>query len=190
MKKLILILLSMVVINSFGQNNTQEKAASEKTKKTFHDFSAKAITGEEVNMKDFKGKKVLLVNTASKCGLTPQYEGLERLYKKYGGEKFIIIGFPANDFMGQEPGTNEDIAEFCQKNYGVTFLMMAKISVKGDEIHPIFEWLTNKEKNGVSDEKVSWNFQKFLIDENGNLVKSVSPKVKPESEEIISWIEE
>jgi glutathione peroxidase len=129
------------------------------------------------------------VNTASKCGLTPQYEDLEALYKKYGGENFVILGFPSNNFLGQEPGTNEEIKEFCTMNYGVTFPMMAKIEVKGKNQHPLYKWLTTKEENGVMNAKVKWNFQKYLIDEEGRLVDSVNPQVKPTSDRIIRWIE-
>ncbi|MFO8022201.1 MAG: glutathione peroxidase [Perlabentimonas sp.] len=156
--------------------------------KTLHDFTVKSIEGEAISLSQFKGKKVLVVNTASKCGLTPQYEQLEKLYKDYGGKNFVIIGFPANNFLNQEPGSNSDILTFCKENYGVTFPMMAKISVKGDDIHPLYKWLTNKEDNGVLDSKVSWNFQKFLIDEQGKVVKSFSPRTKPDDKEIIEWI--
>lgn len=156
--------------------------------KTFHDFKANTITGEELDLSTLKGKKVLVVNTASKCGLTPQYEELESLYKEYGGDDFTIIGFPANNFLSQEPGTDEEIKEFCQVNYGVTFQMMSKISVKGDDMHPIYQWLTTEELNGLEDSKVSWNFQKYMIDEDGRLVGHVSPKTSPRSEEIINWI--
>ena len=156
--------------------------------KTFHDFSAETISGETLDLSAFKGKKILVVNTASKCGNTPQYAQLEELYKEYGGENFMIIGFPANNFMGQEPGTNEEIKEFCEINYGVTFQMMAKISVKGKDMHPIYQWLTQKDQNGVEDSNVSWNFQKYMIDEDGKLVGHVSPKTSPRSDEIINWL--
>jgi glutathione peroxidase len=128
------------------------------------------------------------VNTASKCGLTPQYEDLEKLYKEYKDKNFVIIGFPANNFLSQEPGTNEEIATFCQVNYGVTFPMMAKISVKGDDIHPVYSWLTQKDKNGVMDSKVKWNFQKYMINENGELVDVAFPKEEPYSDKIVNWI--
>jgi len=156
--------------------------------KTFHDFTVTDINGDEFDLAQLKGKKVLVVNTASECGLTPQYEILEEVYKEYGGEKFTIIGFPANNFGGQEPGTDEEIKGFCKKNYGVTFPMMSKISVKGDDQNEVYQWLTQKEKNGVEDAEVAWNFQKFLIDENGKYVSMVSPKGSPDSEEIINWI--
>lgn len=156
--------------------------------KTFFDFTVTSIDGEEIDLASFKGKKVLVVNTASKCGLTPQYEDLEALYKKYGGDDFVIIGFPANNFMSQEPGTNEEIKEFCEVNYGVTFPMMAKISVKGDDMHPLYQWLTEEDQNGKMDSSVKWNFQKYMIDENGHLVDYAGPKVSPNDEKIVNWI--
>jgi glutathione peroxidase len=155
----------------------------------FYDFKVTTIDGGEYDFSELKGRKVMIVNTASECGLTPQYEGLQDLFEKYGGEDFIIIGFPANNFLSQEPGTNEEIKTFCKINYGVTFPMMAKISVKGDDIHPLYQWLTTKEKNGVMDSRVKWNFQKYLIDEEGILVNVINPKTKPLSEEIVSWVE-
>lgn len=156
--------------------------------KTFHSFSATTIDGKTLDLSTLKGKKVLVVNTASKCGLTPQYKELEELYKLYGGDKFTIIGFPANNFLSQEPGSDEEIKQFCEVNYGVTFQMMSKISVKGDDIHPIYKWLTTKEENGVMDSEVTWNFQKYMIDEDGHLVDFVEPKKSPNSEKIINWI--
>lgn len=156
--------------------------------KTLYDFKANTIDGEAFDFSSLKGKKVLLVNTASKCGYTPQYEQLQKLYDQMGGEGFEIIGFPANNFMGQEPGSNDDIASFCKKNYGVTFTMMEKISVKGKDQHPIYAWLTSKEQNGVEDSKVKWNFQKYLIDENGKYVKSIAPGTSPLDNEVTSWL--
>lgn len=157
--------------------------------KSFYDFKVKTLEGEDFSLAELKGKKVMVVNTASKCGLTGQYEQLEAVYKKYGSEKFVIVGFPANNFMSQEPGTADEIREFCTQNYGVTFPMMAKISVKGDDMAPLYQWLTQKEKNGVEDSKVQWNFQKYLIDEQGKLVKVISPRTKPDDQEILDWIE-
>ena len=157
--------------------------------KSLYDFKATAIDGTPFNLSSLKGKKVLVVNTASKCGLTPQYERLQKLYDTYKNKNFVIIGFPANNFASQEPGTNSEIKEFCTKNYGVTFPMMSKISVKGDDIDPLYKWLTSKSLNGMVDADVQWNFQKFMIDEKGNLVGFVTPKEKPDSEKIISWIE-
>jgi glutathione peroxidase len=156
--------------------------------KTLYDFTVENIEGESFSLSELKGKKVMVVNTASKCGLTPQYELLEKLYRQYKSKNFVIIGFPANNFMNQEPGSNSDIQEFCTQNYGVTFPMMAKISVKGDDIHPLYKWLTSKDENGVLDAKITWNFQKFLVDEEGKVVKSIPPREKPDSQEIIDWI--
>jgi len=155
---------------------------------SFYDFEVSTIEGQPFDLSELKGKKVMVVNVASKCGLTPQYEALQKVYELYGGEKFTIIGFPANNFMGQEPGTNEEIETFCQKNYGVTFQMMSKISVKGDDIHPLYKWLTNGEQNNYGDSKVKWNFQKYLINENGEIEKVISPRTKPDDQEIIEWI--
>ncbi|WP_291858962.1 glutathione peroxidase [Marinilabilia sp.] len=155
---------------------------------SFYDFTVQTIEGEDLDMASLKGKKVMIVNTASKCGFTPQYEQLQAIYEQYGGDDFVIIGFPANNFMNQEPGTAEEIAEFCQINYGVTFPMMAKISVKGDDQHPLYQWLTQKTKNGVTDSKVQWNFQKYLIGADGTLQKVIPPKTKPNDPEIIDWI--
>jgi glutathione peroxidase len=155
---------------------------------SFYELKAETIDGSEYSFSSLKGKKVMIVNTASKCGYTPQYAKLEELYKKYGGEKFVIIGFPANNFLSQEPGTNEQIAEFCQKNYGVSFQMMSKISVKGKDIHPVYEWLSNKSLNGAMETSVKWNFHKYLIDENGVLVKSFGSGTSPDDAEIVTWI--
>jgi glutathione peroxidase len=156
---------------------------------SFYDFTVKDIRGEDFPLSQLKGKKVLVVNTASKCGFTPQYEGLQELYEKYGGDDFMIIGFPANNFGKQEPGTDEEIASFCQINYGVSFPMMSKISVKGDDQHPLYKWLTSKSENGVEDSNVSWNFQKYMIDEEGQLVGHLATTVKPTSKKLLRWIE-
>ncbi len=156
--------------------------------KSFYDFTVTDINGKEFPLSQLKGKKVMVVNTASQCGFTKQYKTLEEVYKTYGGDKFIIIGFPANNFLSQEPGTNDEIKEFCTKNYGVTFPMMSKISVKGDDMHPLYKWLTTKSLNGVMDSEVGWNFQKYLIDESGNLVDMVKPRESPDSKRIIEFI--
>ena len=155
---------------------------------TFYDLKAKTIDGKDFNFSDLKGKKIMVVNTASKCGFTPQYEDLEKLYKEYKDKNFEIIGFPANNFGHQEPGTNDEIKEFCTKNYGVSFQMMEKISVKGDDMHPVYKWLTEKSLNGKIDSSVKWNFQKYLIDENGNLVDVIYSTEKPDSDKIKNWI--
>lgn len=157
--------------------------------KSVHQFKVKDIEGKEFDMASLKGKKVMIVNTASKCGLTPQYEQLEKIYQKYKDQNFVIIGFPANNFMSQEPGTNEEIVAFCQKNYGVSFPMMEKISVKGKDQHPLYTFLTSKKYNGLEDNSVSWNFQKYLINEAGQLEKVISPRTLPDDKEIIDWIE-
>ena len=164
--------------------------AFSQNQKSLHDYSTKTLEGEEYSMSQLKGKKVLVVNTASKCGFTPQYKDLQVLFEKYGGDKFTIVGFPANNFGKQEPGTDTEIAEFCQRNYGVSFLMMNKISVKGDDIDPIYKWLTTKDENGFKDGDVKWNFQKYLIDEEGRLVHVYSSMVNPTSKKITAWIEE
>ena len=153
-----------------------------------YQFKVKTLTDDEFDFSSLKGKKIMIVNTASKCGLTPQYKDLQSLYDTYKEDNFVIIGFPANNFAEQEPGSNADIAEFCQLNYGVSFPMMSKISVKGDDMHPVYQFLTQKAKNGFEDSEVSWNFQKYLIDENGHLVKVISPKTLPTDETVISWI--
>ena len=152
---------------------------------SIYDFKVASLNGGTIDFADFKGKKILIVNTASKCGFTPQYEDLEALYKKYEG-KLVIVGFPANNFFSQETGSNETIEAFCKKNYGVTFLMAAKVSVKGKDMAPIYKWLCSKAENGVMDAKISWNFNKFLLDENGKLIGHFKSKVKPMSEEIVS----
>ncbi|MEI6059177.1 MAG: glutathione peroxidase [Bacteroidota bacterium] len=154
----------------------------------FYSFKTKTIDGAVFDLASLKGKKVLVVNTASKCGHTPQYKDLQALYAKYGGAKFVIIGFPANNFLHQEPGSNAEIRQFCTQEYQVTFPMMQKISVKGDDIDPIYKWLTTKSLNGKMDAPVSWNFQKFMIDEKGNLVDVVSPGTSPTDDKIVKWI--
>lgn len=158
-------------------------------KQDVYQFKVKDINGKTFDFADLKGKKIMIVNTASKCGLTPQYEKLETLYEKYKNKNFVIVGFPANDFMSQEPGSNEEIESFCKMNYGVTFPMMSKISVKGKDMHPVYHFLTEKSLNGLEDNKVEWNFQKYLIDASGHLVKVISPRIQPDDESITSWIE-
>lgn len=171
----------------FAQTETQTQPAMKKTP-SIHQYKAETLSGGTFDFSKLKGKKIMVVNTASKCGLTPQYEQLEMIYERYKDKNFVIVGFPANNFGEQEPGTNEEIGAFCQKNYGVTFPMMAKISVKGDDMNEIYQFLTQKKKNGVQDSEVKWNFQKYLIDENGQLVKVISPETLPTDDAIISWI--
>ena len=175
-----LLILTLSLLSFSGINDS----------KSIHQFKVTDIEGKEFDLSTLKGKKVMIVNTASKCGLTPQYEQLEAVYEKYKDQNFTIIGFPANDSMSQEPGSDDEIAAFCSKNYGVTFPMMSKISVKGKDMAPIYQFLTSKEFNGLEDSKVKWNFQKYLIDEEGRLVKVIAPTTKPDDAEIISWIEQ
>ena len=156
--------------------------------KSIYDFKVKALDESVINFASFKGKKILIVNTASKCGYTPQYKNLEALHQRYK-DQLVIVGFPANNFLWQEPGDNATIAEFCQKNYGVSFVMAAKISVKGNDMAPIYQWLTQKKYNHNSNSSVKWNFQKYLIDEKGNLIQMFSPGVDPLDAAIIQAIE-
>jgi glutathione peroxidase len=191
--KLIISTFLLLAFTACGQTknvqNNENSSSMNTPKESIHQFTVTDIDGKSFDFKSLKGKKIMVVNTASKCGLTPQYEKLEALYQKYKNSNFVIVGFPANNFMGQEPGTNEEIATFCKKNYGVSFSMMEKISVKGSDIHPVYQFLTEKSKNGLEDNSVQWNFQKYLIDENGYLVKVVSPRTSPDDQEITSWIE-
>lgn len=156
--------------------------------KSFYSFKTNTIDGKPFDLASLKGKKILVVNTASKCGNTPQYEKLQTLYDEYRSKNFVVIGFPANNFGGQEPGSNKDIQAFCTDNYKVTFPMMEKISVKGKDMDPIYKWLASKAENGVMDADVTWNFQKFMIDENGKLVGMLYPKESPQSDKIVNWI--
>lgn len=192
MKK-ILLLLSVVSLYSC-QNQAQNKVSNQLTSaqpmenQTIYQFKVKDLEGNEFDFASLKGKKILVVNTASKCGLTPQYKQLEAIYNQYKDQNFIIVGFPANNFGQQEPGSNKEIAEFCERNYGVTFPMMEKISVKGSDMAAIYQFLTQKSKNGLKDSEVEWNFQKYLINEKGGLDKVVSPQVLPTDAVIVDWI--
>lgn len=186
-----LLAISTVILSCMSQVNNktivmpETKTVTGVTAKSIYDFKAEALEGGTIDFSMFKGKKILIVNTASECGYTKQYEGLQKLYDTYK-EKLVIVGFPANNFGGQEPGNNETIAAFCKKNYGVTFPMAAKVSVTGNDIAPIFKWLTSKTENGVMDAEIKWNFGKFLLDEKGNLMQYYPSKVTPMSEEITS----
>ena len=152
-----------------------------------HDFSAKTIDGRDVKLAEYKGHPLLIVNVASKCGLTPQYEGLEKLNKEYGGKGLRVLGFPANEFGAQEPGTNDEIKSFCTSNYGVDFDMFGKVVVKGEGIHPLFDYLTNQSKFSGD---IKWNFNKFLVDKNGEVVARFEPQVEPTSPELKKAIEQ
>ena len=184
-----IIIPAAILFSCAAKNNTpamtNETPATEETvaAKSIYDFKVAALESGTIDFASFKGKKILVVNTASECGFTKQYEGLQALHEKYK-DKLVIVGFPANNFGGQEPGTNEEIGAFCKKNYGVSFPMAAKISVKGDDAAPIYQWLCNKKENGVLDAEVGWNFNKFLLDENGTLLAHFESKVAPMSEEI------
>lgn len=172
------LILSMFMLTSVLMAQSQ----------SFYSFKVKTLEGDTFDFATLKGKKVMIVNTASKCGYTPQYEELEKLYEMEGGDGFVILGFPANNFANQEPGTAAEIRQFCTQNYGVTFPMMEKISVKGDDMHPLYKWLTEKARNGVMDSEVKWNFQKYLIDEKGNLKEVLLSKEKPMSDKVMSWL--
>ncbi|MFM2212921.1 MAG: hypothetical protein RL427_184 [Bacteroidota bacterium] len=197
MKKLILLAccigLLWVYSNAAQTKTTPEnnnnKMITETTKaETIYQFKVTDLYGKPFDFASLKGKKILVVNTASECGLTPQYQDLESIYKKYKDKNFVIVGFPANNFGSQEPGTNAQIAKFCTANYGVTFPMMSKISVKGSDKHAVYQFLTEKKRNGLQDSEVEWNFQKYLIDESGHLVKVLSPRTLPTDSEIVNWI--
>lgn len=191
--KSILIAACSVLFLFSCQNQAQSKKTTNTkstimTKESIHQFKVKDLSGNEFDFASLKGKKVLVVNTASECGLTPQYEQLQKLYSEYKDKNFVIVGFPANNFGEQEPGSNQEIASFCQKNYGVTFPMMEKISVKGDDMNEVYQFLTQKAKNGLEDSEVQWNFQKYLLNENGELEKVISPKTLPTDAAIVDWI--
>ncbi|WP_026768902.1 glutathione peroxidase [Asinibacterium sp. OR53] len=154
---------------------------------SIHQFKVKSIEGGVIDFAKFKGKKILVVNTASKCGFTPQYEALEKVYETYK-DKLVIVGFPANNFGSQEPGSNEEIQQFCKARFGVTFPLASKVSVKGDDTAPIYKWLTSKDQNGVLDATIAWNFNKFLLDEDGKMIAYFPSKVKPDDEEILKYL--
>ena len=177
MKKIITLSL-ITLLFSFTMTKTRN----------LHDFQCKTIDGANFDFSSLKGKKVMLVNTASECGYTPQYKDLQALYDQYKDKNFVIIGFPCNDFGGQEPGSLTEIKSFCSKNYGVTFPMMEKISVKGEKCNDIYKWLCSKTENGVEDSKVNWNFNKYLINEKGEYVKHLGSSVNPLDKEVTQWI--
>lgn len=188
MKNLLMCAFAMFLFWSCQGQNKQVKTETTMPKQTIYQFKVEDLSGKEFDFASLKGKKIMIVNTASKCGLTPQYKELEALYKEYSSNGFVIVGFPANNFAGQEPGTNEEIAAFCQLNYGVTFPMMDKVSVKGDDMCAVYQFLTQKSKNGLEDSKVEWNFQKYLLNEKGELEKVISPRTLPNDPEILNWI--
>jgi glutathione peroxidase len=199
MKNLLLILVLFVALAGCKKNLAKENLTEMKTSEmlstedlqaeNIYQFTVTDLSGSEFKFSDLKGKKIMIVNTASKCGNTPQYEDLQNVYKKYKDNNFVIVGFPANNFGKQEPGTDVEIAEFCKLNYGVTFPMMSKISVKGEDMNEVYKFLTEKNKNGYADSEVKWNFQKYLIDENGELAQIIKPKTLPTDPSVIAWIE-
>ena len=178
MKISAILFLSLITLFAF-------KMEPANPSKSIYDYSFKTLDGKVIKLSQFKGKKIMIVNTASECGFTPQYEQLEAVYEKYK-DKLVIIGFPANDFGAQEPGTNAEIKTFCSTKFKVSFPMSEKITVKGDAMDPIYKWLTSKAMNGVEDTEVMWNFNKYLIDENGKYIAYFPSKVKPDDEKIIS----
>ena len=179
---LLIALVFFINLGNCQNDNTMDQ--------TIYQFRVKDINGNTFDFENLRGKKIMIVNTASKCGLTGQYKGLQKLYDRYKNSGFVIVGFPANDFLWQEPGSDNEIAAFCEKNYGVTFPMMSKITVKGSEMHPLYQFLTQVRKNGVKSSTVSWNFQKYLIGQDGKLEKIITPRTAPMSEEVIDWVEE
>jgi len=194
MKNIVLITL-LILIQSCGSiskknvvsNNTIVSAGNPQT---VYDYTMKNIDGVEVPLSAFKGKVMVIINTASKCGHTPQYEGIETFYKKYKDKGVEVLGFPANNFLGQEPGSDAEIKNFCTLTYNVTFPMFSKISVKGDDIHPLYQYLTEKKQNGAIDAPVMWNFQKFVVNKKGQVVASFAPANTVENKEFLSLIEE
>ena len=191
MKKTLILLIAVGAVTIGCKNSNKDISKVDTTEKmnlkTIYDFKVESLDGNEINFADFKGKKILIVNTASECGFTPQYADLEKLSKDYA-DNLVVVGFPANNFGGQEPGSNKEIGAFCEKNFGVTFPMAAKVSVKGDDTAPIFKYLIEKELNGVKNSAILWNFTKFLIDENGHLIDSYISTTKPTSDSITKYL--
>lgn len=191
MRKIVLFITVLTIYSCQNQAQNRKKTMESQqviSAETLYQFKVTDLYGKEFDFASLKGKKILIVNTASECGLTPQYKDLEAIYKKYKDLNFVIVGFPANNFGSQEPGSNQEIAKFCQLNYGVTFPMMSKVSVKGSDKHNVYKFLTQKSKNGLQDSEVEWNFQKYLINEKGKLVKVLSPRVLPTDPAIVDWI--
>ena len=181
-------MLILFSLQSKAQSTNHPSADESIKKQNIYQFKVKDLSENVFDFASLKGKKIMIVNTASKCGYTPQYKDLEAIYKQYKDQGFVIIGFPANNFGSQEPGTNQEIETFCKLNYGVTFPMMSKISVKGSDMHKVYQFLTQKSKNGLQDSEVDWNFQKYLINEKGELIKVLKSRVSPTDPEIINWI--
>jgi glutathione peroxidase len=190
MKKLFYSLSGLLMLNLGCKQVTRSRPSDGSVKissGSIYDFKMKALDGELIDFSKFKGRKILIVNTASKCGYTPQYTDLEKLHEQYGN-KVVILGFPANNFLRQEPGTNKEIGEFCTKNYGVTFQMFDKISVRGSDQCALYQWLSQKDKNGWNSQAPTWNFCKYLINEQGELLKFYPSAVKPLDPELLADI--
>jgi glutathione peroxidase len=188
---LLCILPVIALLSAVSGGEGKKESQKEETHMTsIYDFTVADIDGNDVNLADYKGKVLLIVNVASKCGFTPQYKGLQKLYSQYKDRGFEILAFPSNDFMGQEPGTNKEIKTFCQLNYQVGFPLFSKISVKGENIHPLYRFLTEKSTNPKFAGSITWNFNKFLIDRKGNIVNRFDSKTEPQNPEVIKAIEE
>lgn len=179
------LILALIVVAAFGLESANKVKGNKEAVESIYDIKINSLQGNPINLSDFKGKKIMFVNVASKCGFTPQYTGLEKLYEEYS-DKLMIIGVPCNQFGEQEPGDKEEIASFCEKNYGVTFLLTEKVNVKGDDQHPLYTWLTSKDKNGYKSSSVKWNFQKYIVSETGELEGVYLSTVDPQSDKILS----
>ncbi len=188
----ILVTLFVIVVSCNANNNSSEVASigNAVETKSIYDFTMKDIDGNPLSLSEYKGKIIIIVNTASQCGLVGQFEEIEAFYKKFNKNGVVVLGFPANNFLGQEPLSNADIKGFCTKNYGVTFQMFSKISVKGKDIDPLYQYLTNKSENGVLDAPIKWNYQKFIIDRSGNLIASIPPRTTVNDQEFMQYIED
>jgi len=188
MKYLLLIVIAFIAL---GMRKIVQKKETPipQDAQNIYQFTVKDLQGNIFDFSELKGKKIMVVNTASKCGLTPQYKQLQALHEKYRDKGLVIVAFPSNDFLKQEPGTATEIAAFCELNYGITFPVLGKIKVKGKKKHPVYTFLTEKSKNGLKDSRVKWNFQKYLINREGVLEKVISPKTKPDAPEVLDWIE-
>lgn len=183
----IYLLTAMTLFGLFSFSSKSKPISTDPVPKSIYDIQIDALDGTPLDLHQFEGKKLLIVNVASKCGLTPQYKDLQELYDEYG-DKLAIIGVPSNQFLGQEPGSSDEIATFCQKNYGVTFQMTEKVDVKGKNQHPLYQWLTSKELNNIEDTKVKWNFQKYIIDVDGSYLAMIGPKTLPLSENVLKHL--
>src|SRR5689334_9183822 len=184
-----LAVIGAAVVSVVALSRANDKTEAATVANSVYDFTMKDIDGKETNLAQYRGKVLLLVNVASRCGYTPQYEGLEKVYLKYKDRGLVILGFPANNFMGQEPGTNEEIKTFCSLKYNVTFPMFSKISVKGDDMHPLYKYLTDKQSDPEFGGDVKWNFNKFLVGRDGKIIGRFEPAIKPESPEVAQAIE-